>query len=250
MKAKLGIVAKASVCFVSSFVLLILLTMPAQGDSLLTVSVSVPGTSNPWLADGSSTSPSTPDPPDVAPLQSPVFASSVAPGSLWIWSVTEGGVSNYKPPDPADIAGPNGDAGGITSHLVGAENGISDIKAPINSLLGVFLSGSQPDSIAAPGALDFSSLASRNYGKLYPALQQVFFMGDGSGKTVQAPEGATRLYLGTMDAYGWADNYGSFNVTLIDEPDITTPQVPEPSTMLLLGSGLIGLWGFRRKFKS
>jgi hypothetical protein len=27
-------------------------------------------------------------------------------------------------------------------------------------------------------------------------------------------------------------------------------EVPEPRTMLLLGSGVLGLWGFRKKFKN
>jgi hypothetical protein len=85
---------------------------------------------------------------------------------------------------------------------------------------------------------------SRDYLSLAPALQQVFFMGDGltSGslaQTIIAPAGATRLYLGTMDGYSWDNNIGSFEVTL--------SAVTEPATMLLLASGLVGLAGMRRK---
>jgi hypothetical protein len=39
---------------------------------------------------------------------------------------------------------------------------------------------------------------------------------------------------------------GGYTATFFSDSEV---QVPEPTTMLLLGSGLIGLWGARKKFK-
>src|SRR6266404_3013512 len=177
------------------------------------VTVTVPGTADPWLAgmpDGTLSNVGTPESADQAPWQSPVIVQGLAinPGDILNWS------ANGLVGHPVDIAGPDG-APGLSAHLVGAEHGISDVTSPLDSLLGVFLAQDEPDLTPAPATLDFSTPVSRDYIILAPALKQVFFMGDGlttagQRQSVLVPPGATRLFLGTMDGYGWWNNNGEF----------------------------------------
>lgn len=198
-----------------------------QGPQLSAGTVTVPGTACSWLAgmfDGALANVGTLEPPDVAPDQSPVLAPiCVEPGATIHWSAV--GLVGH-PGVYEDQTGADGAAGYPLSHETGEENGLSDVSCPINALIGVFLGPDQPDLLMVPAALDFSSPLSRDYLVLTPELQQVFFMGDGltSDGEVQAlvsPAGATRLFLGSMDGYGWANNSGEFVVDLqsdCDEP--------------------------------
>ncbi len=148
---------------------------------------------------------------------SPIKAGgiSVSPGSTMTFDGVNGGANNFNSGTYYDG---DGNPGWTISNYVGAENGISNIYAPINSVIGVFLSDSRPSRSAAPSTLDFSSTTAQNYVTLSPALKQTFFIGNGrtsSGEIqkITVPAGATRLYIGTMDGWEWNNNIGGFNVT-------------------------------------
>lgn len=205
------------------------------------VIINVPGTSDPWLAgmpNGSGASYG-----DVAPTHSPVqvLGLGFSAGNLLTFAAT--GTTDHCDFGSCGFAPAEGDfSESIWSHSPGAENGISDVVTPIDALIGVFLGPTQPNLNPAPGALNFSTAASRDFASLAPLLQQVFYIGNGlrndnlTMQTFVVPTGATRLYLGVMDGYGWYNNAGNLSVT-VDNVTAT----PEPSMFALMGLALAGL---------
>jgi hypothetical protein len=97
---------------------------------------------------------------------------------------------------------PNGDLIGATN--VKSLQGISGIVAPTNGmfLAGVFLTDAEPTS-PAPPRLIFTYSSNEAEFDLAPEIGQVFFIGDGRGRTYAAPDEATRLFLGFADAFGY-----------------------------------------------
>ncbi|MCK5492198.1 MAG: PEP-CTERM sorting domain-containing protein [Candidatus Omnitrophica bacterium] len=78
-----------------------------------------------------------------------------------------------------------------------------------------------------------------------PGIYEYRLLGTGE------PHGAIR-FTGTFDTVSWSslssENWNGFTVGIEGTADEIFP-IPEPATMLLLGSGLLGLFGFKRKRK-
>jgi Flp pilus assembly protein TadG len=185
-----------------------LLTTPAPEN--------VTNRSNPWLAGMPAGTAANGY--DSAPNASPtlLISSGLVAGAVLQFEAT-GATSNQEGVERAYQ--PDGNLDWIINNYSGAEHGISNLKAPISSLIGVFLSDSQPNTTSPPAALDFTSATSRNFTSLSPQLKQPFFMGDakqanGSLQNFVVPAGATRLYVGSMDGQQWSDNAGGFKVTV------------------------------------
>ena len=113
--------------------------------------------------------------------------------------------------------------------------GISALNnAPLNTLVGVFLTDAPPDPLSLPARLDYNTSDMTS-----PLLQQTFAVGAGL-YNIAIPSGATRLFGGLNNGYDWSDNVGWVSVTV-------TP-VPAPGAILLgsIGVGLVG-WLRRRR---
>jgi len=183
-----------------------------------TLTVNVPATSNPYLAGLPNGTNSREG--DRAPQESPVLVQRTLSHAVAV-TFTAVGAIQHTPECPPDCHGPNGAE--LARHLKGAEHGIGDTIAPMDALMGVFLSDERPDRSKAPRLLDYRM----NRGDIStssPQLKQVFFIGDGKASSgglrrYLVPAKATRLYLGVMDGYEWNNNSGSFTVTVAIERD-------------------------------
>jgi hypothetical protein len=176
--------------------------------------VTVPGTANPYLA-GMPPGTKAPD-GDIAPRESPVFAGRIPTGAATVTFSVAGSVA-HGPSWPTEP--PEG------SHEMAfhssSKHGIGGLIAPFEALLGVFLGDQRPDRSRPPKRLTYTKKL-RETAEFSPLLKQVFFIGSGttaSGamRRFLIPPGATRLYLGTMDEYGWYNNIGEFTVQVMFE---------------------------------
>ena len=121
----------------------------------------------------------------------------------------------------------------------------------LNSSAGTLAIDSNGVPTGFVAGLDYQTNGNEGLDAYSPALNQIFFIGDGltgtGTGTVQqftVPAGATGLYLAAADSVG--SSVGNLGYITADVSGANTP-VPEPSSLLLLGSGLIGLAGMVRR---
>lgn len=174
----------------------------------------VPGRSNPFLAGmpaGTSISYSWAPTPDQAATESPVQLIPDRPDCLKEGSRIAFNISGRISHGGSKATDADGKQDDIKWHQKGALNGKSNIRAPLNSMVAVFLGDGVPAGV--PPASDFLSATSRDYSTISPALGQIIFVGDGKRRDgtlqeVVVPVGAKRLFLGIMDGYEWRNNSG------------------------------------------
>ena len=193
------------------------LASPAAGQCTGEVSIVIQGTHNPFLAGQPA---GTLSKQDTAPTASPFLVPlAISGGDKLRFLNVSGAVSN----GPGG-GGPGPDGAPTSNFDSAADLGISGLlNMPQNCLLGVFLTD-QVNSGAAPQTLNYLLSFAKENIEVSPKLFQTFFIGDGltGGGGIQrfvVPAGATRLFLGSSDGYGWTNNSGTFQLTVTGGSD-------------------------------
>jgi hypothetical protein len=242
-------------------VLLSLLAASSSSAAVFTVSVDgpdaiflagrtdvlIPAANLPWTGPGTHLIRHGGNTPEEALEQLPPFIPVSGGDIVRVLDPAVGGVNFFNGFGPP-FFGPGGN--GLGGSNLTALDGISGYIGPQGPLAGVFLDDSIPNAGPAPATLDFTPGGlGVEFTSLSPALRQVFYIGDGIDnngdfQTFTAPAGATRLFLGIPDGFGFVggpgaydDNDGTYRVR-IGVNEIPTPEIPEPSTVFLLGAGL------------
>jgi hypothetical protein len=176
----------------------------------------VPGTANPFYAGRHATGPTGANDDGSVPPRVP----GTFPAGTVIGFKVSGGASYVSSCcDPLDGDGP------FSMTSLDSATGIAGLDGGRpSSLVGVFLGNGVPRP-PAPARLNFdpnSGGVDITFKQLSPALNQMFFIGDGltgSGKGQRqrftVPAGATRLFLAVDDGFGWYDNSGTITVKVI-----------------------------------
>ncbi len=250
----IGILTATVVCF-STPVSAIVIDVTVDGSDAIFLAgrtdVTIPPAGDPWTTGTHLIRHGSPTPEEIQETLPP--SVSVAGGNvIRLADPAIGGVNFFRGFGPPYF-GPSGN--GVTGSNLNSLDGISGYIGPEGPLTGVFLDDSIPSSGPAPATLDFRpSGLGTDFSSLSPLLNQIFYIGDGinSGgdfQTFIAPGGATRLFLGIPDGFGfdgnpgaYDDNDGSYRMRVgINE----IPTIPEPTTLALMGLGLAGI-GYRR----
>jgi hypothetical protein len=217
----------------------------ACSSAVLAAQATVPGNANPNLAgrDGGYACCSG----DSVPAQSPVLVSglTLVPGQALVFTVS-GQVSNTG--NAGNGNNPDGEAyGDVPGHYGDGISAPTNVNR-INALAGVFLGDTSPTGAGTPARIDYAG--GLDFASTSPEIGQIFFIGHGrtgdtlagdfggAQQTFIVPTGATRLFLGTTDGYGWYNNNGEFSVQI--------SAVPEPAVWLMAVAGMATTLGGRR----